>query len=68
MFATPLRHALRHTRPNQVSRNVPQRRFRPTGSGLIFYNPLILMAFCKQREKENGYEEGCTRGVNFIFC
>jgi hypothetical protein len=65
MFATPLRHTLRNERPNQVTGNMIQRRFLLSGNGLIFNKPLILKVFGCLQEKDNGYEEGCTRGANF---
>jgi len=42
--------------------NMNQHHFRFIGSGLISDNPLILKVFGYLREKENSYEEGCTRG------
>jgi hypothetical protein len=55
MFATPLRHDLRHARPNRLSGNMNQHRFHLIGGGLIFPacadasagrdNPLILKVF-----------------------
>jgi hypothetical protein len=44
--------------------NVTQPRFHLTGNGLIFDKTLILKVFGLLQEKENGYEEGRTRGAN----
>jgi hypothetical protein len=43
--------------------NVTQPRFHLTGNGLIFDKTLILKVFGLLQEKENGYEEGRTRGA-----